>query len=1403
MEEYVWVSKLVHHPGYVYHAHTTLNRLARQYGVKITTAGPDDTNLSGYVKVVEEAVLRRVSGIMIVGWGDDEIVPAVDSAIDAGIPVITVDSDIPGSKRLAHTGTDWYDMGGRMAEELAACLDDQGKILLMGMLSLPSVMAGFHGFHDRIAHHPEIEVLGPVNVLDTGFSRAAEIVADYLSIYPDLAGIAAFDGNSGPGAALALEKAGKGLDIKLACVDLEPPQLELLRRGLIDVAFIQKREAFTYRAFQMLYTYQHGSPTMGNLPGPINIPGNIDTGYVIVTKENADTYEAELSLDQVFESHELSQRLALVTSMVENSPEAALATDVNGRIVYANPSTVRKLGFDERKLLQINFENIFQIDAKQRAEIAMSIAEGGSYRLETLALRNDSSSFPVLLSISPLKTDVIVRGMVIIASDISEREIARHALQKKTLQQAKLIETARHLTESLDVNEVFLRIGRGAKEILEANDCYLFLLEADGKTLTPVVSLGEYGQQIMMVSLDIDSSFTGQAVKARHSLIFNDAGYDDTGYQIPGTPENEEEHILTAPLIQDGEVLGALCLSRKAPRFIQEDSSIAETFAAYAATALKNSQVHNRLRNEVRERKRAEEELKVSEEKYRNMVELAPDGILTVSLNGTITSCNSTFLILTGCSREEVVGKHYTSLPSIIPHDFDRLEKIFGDIIDGNHNPPSFEFEWVNKSGEKRQGDILISQFRKNGDVNGYLVIVHDLTEKKQAQFELQESQVRYRTISELTSDFAYSYQVDADLSLTLEWVTGALSRITGYSTEELLQTGGWDDLVYPDDIPLVHKRIKTLLAGKETTVEYRVITRDQGIRWVLDYAKPVYSNGYNRVNYIYGAVQDITQRKQHEREQEAIVNVTTALRSAHTRAEMPPIILDQVVAMVEAEGAELATRDPVTGESLIEFAVGKASIAVGSRIPSGKGIVGRVIETGQPYISDDTAHDPQVVTYDTVLTPLVLAAIPLITEDKTVGALVVGRGARFDEADIQLLSAIGNIAANAMQRATLYEETQRRLQRLVSLHNVDKAMTANVDLYATLNVILEQVESQLGIDAADILVYEAPTQELVYSVGRGFRAKATLPRSYRVGKGYAGRVVMERRMIRIANLQATRQFRENLPPAFAEEGFVVYIGLPLIAKGDLKGVLELYHRSPMDPDQEWISFLDTLARQAAIAIDNASLFDGLQRTNLELMLSYDTTLEGWAKALEVRSHETEGHSRRVTELTMRLARIMGMSKENLVHVRRGALLHDIGKMGIPDHILHKPGPLNDDEWEIMRQHPVISFDLLSTIPFLHQAVDIPYCHHEKWDGSGYPRGLKGEQIPLSARVFAVVDVWDALHNDRSYRKAWEEERIHSYIQEQSGLHFDPQVVEAFFQLLQEEFPQMQEAEPIPIFIRP
>jgi HD-GYP domain-containing protein (c-di-GMP phosphodiesterase class II) len=258
----------------------------------------------------------------------------------------------------------------------------------------------------------------------------------------------------------------------------------------------------------------------------------------------------------------------------------------------------------------------------------------------------------------------------------------------------------------------------------------------------------------------------------------------------------------------------------------------------------------------------------------------------------------------------------------------------------------------------------------------------------------------------------------------------------------------------------------------------------------------------------------------------------------------------------------------------------------------------------------------------------------------------------------------------------------------------------------------------------------------------------------------------------------------KSLISSLHEEQFTAYFGVPLEAKGKLNGVLELYHRSPLEPNPEWLAFLDTLARQTAIAIDNASLFNELQGSNLELRMAYDTTLDGWANALELRDKETEGHSKRVTDLTLRLASAMGITGDDLVQIRRGTALHDIGKMGISDSILFKPGPLTEDEWEIMRLHPTMAYNLLSSIPFLRPALDIPYCHHEKWDGSGYPRGLQGEQIPLQARIFAIIDVWDALINDRPYRKAWREADALAYVKEQAGAHFDPQVVEAFLRLL-------------------
>ncbi len=233
---------------------------------------------------------------------------------------------------------------------------------------------------------------------------------------------------------------------------------------------------------------------------------------------------------------------------------------------------------------------------------------------------------------------------------------------------------------------------------------------------------------------------------------------------------------------------------------------------------------------------------------------------------------------------------------------------------------------------------------------------------------------------------------------------------------------------------------------------------------------------------------------------------------------------------------------------------------------------------------------------------------------------------------------------------------------------------------------------------------------------------------------------------------------------------------------GHACGAIVIVNAVPLPPSV--IDLLVAAADRVGNALHRAALFEQIQQANAELRAAYDATIEGWARALDLRDHETEGHSRRVTELTVRIAQHMGFNDDELAHIRRGALLHDIGKIGIPDSILNKPGPLNDEEWAIMRMHPTLAYDLLHPIAFLAPAIDIPWCHHEKWDGTGYPRGLRGEQIPLAARIFAVVDVYDALTSARPYRPAWSSERALNYIREQAGRQFDPKVVEVFMAVM-------------------
>ena len=366
-------------------------------------------------------------------------------------------------------------------------------------------------------------------------------------------------------------------------------------------------------------------------------------------------------------------------------------------------------------------------------------------------------------------------------------------------------------------------------------------------------------------------------------------------------------------------------------------------------------------------------------------------------------------------------------------------------------------------------------------------------------------------------------------------------------------------------------------------------------------------------------------------------------------------------------------------------------------------------------------------------------------------------------------------------------EDIFRRLQNIQALHIIDRAIVGSLDLNLTLHVVLEQTRTELNVNAAAILLFNPFTRLLEFAAGIGFRSKAIERSRLRLGEGLDGRGALEGRTTSINNLlENSAQFARA--PILAAEGFVAYFGSPLIVKGQVKGVLEVFHRSALTPDQNWMDFLEVLAGQTAIAVDSASLLANYQRTNRELFNAYDSTIEGWSHALDLRDKETEGHTLRVTEMTMKLAKMTGTSEAELVNIRRGALLHDIGKMGVPDSILLKPGQLTDEELIVMRKHPIFAFELLSPIAYLRPALEIPYCHHEKWDGSGYPRGLKGEQIPLVARLFAVVDVWDALRSNRPYRKGvWTEEKVIEYIQSQSGTHFDPNAVELFINMMNAE----------------
>lgn len=388
--------------------------------------------------------------------------------------------------------------------------------------------------------------------------------------------------------------------------------------------------------------------------------------------------------------------------------------------------------------------------------------------------------------------------------------------------------------------------------------------------------------------------------------------------------------------------------------------------------------------------------------------------------------------------------------------------------------------------------------------------------------------------------------------------------------------------------------------------------------------------------------------------------------------------------------------------------------------------------------------------------------------------------------ATVQDLSNLTNTLQLLQSRVSEYLHTsQRQLQALVGVGHV---INSSRGLEAVLDEVMDSVIALMRAERGLILLYDEQG-ELPVKAARGMDQINLEGDDFFVSKTIVRRVSATGIPVLTTNAQEDPRFGGQ--KSVVEHNLRSILCVPLKLKDETIGVIfvdsRVYSGLFEENDME---ILSAFADQAAVAIDNARMFDRLQKANAELTEAYDATLKGWALTLELRDKETEGHTQRVTALTEVLAKKLGIRGKELEHIRRGSLLHDIGKMSIPDSILLKQGQLTLAERKFMELHPDFARDMLVNIEFLRPAIDIPYCHHEKWDGSGYPQNLRGEEIPLAARIFAVVDVWDALTSKRPYRDAIAPEEVRKYIQAESGKHFDPRIVSAFLDI--EDLPVSQ-----------